>query len=130
MATLSRPLQVALLLAMAANAGVADAQDGPYPVDIELVRPPLSPDAGFAIDSPRVDRAGTWLVGGVFQYERSPLRLFIFNDLEGHVVAHRNALYLGANVALPARFSLGVSLPMGAHLGSSVPELEGDGVGG
>jgi outer membrane protein OmpA-like peptidoglycan-associated protein len=105
------------------------AQDGPYPVDIELVRPVLSPDAGFAVDSPRVDREGTWLVGGSFQYERSPLRLFIFNDLEGQVVAHRNALYLGANVALPYRFSLGMSLPMGAHLGSNVPDLEADGIG-
>jgi len=128
MASIFRPFALSALLA--AHAGVAAAQDeGPYPVDIELVRPVLSPDAGLAVDSPRVGRNGTWLVGGMFQYERSPLRLFIFNDLEGQVVAHRNALHLGLYAALPSRFALGVSVPMGAHLGSNVPELEGDGVG-
>lgn len=101
----------------------------PFPIDIEMARPSFSPDAAIAVESPRVGPRGSYRVGGFFQYERSPLRLFEYDALVGRLVAHRSVLHLGIDAAVSNRVSLFVQVPIAAHVGSDVPEYATDGVG-
>ena len=58
----------------------ARAQD-PFPIDLELLRPGLSPLGGFTVDAPQAVAPRTWSVGALLQYENAPLRLFDGDEL-------------------------------------------------
>ena len=98
-------------------------------LDIELVRPGFSTDDVLGVDSPIIADEGEFRVGLLMQYEKSPLRLVSFNDLQGPVINHRHALHLGLSYAPSRRFSARVVMPFAFHWGNQIEEWNGDGVG-
>ncbi len=113
--------------------GIADAQaQDSVPVDLEMVRPGLSPHGGFALDAPHAIAPRTWSVGGMIQYENAPLRLFDDGELVGPLVAHRTVLQLHGGVSFSRRTSLSLMLPVGIHFGADgeiVRSRNGGGLG-
>lgn len=93
------------------------AQDA-FPIDTELVHPAMSPAAGFAVEAPQSGLRGTWFVGGLVQYENSPLRIYDSEALLGSLVAHRGVFHLRAGVAASDRVAVGLTLPIAVHFGA------------
>jgi outer membrane protein OmpA-like peptidoglycan-associated protein len=107
-----------------ASSSAAWAQD-PFPLDVELVRPGLSPAGGFAVDAPEAVAAGVASVGGLLQYEDAPLRLYDGDALLGALVGHRVVAQLHAGVSVSRRTSFSVVVPFAAHFGSSTVDAVG-----
>lgn len=115
-------------LALLAIAGHAHAQDS-FPIDVEMVRPGLSPEGGFGIDVPWAGPRRTWSVGALLQYEWSPLRLYDNQDLLGSLVEHRNVLQVHTGIAVSDRTSLSLVVPVGVHFGAGDVEFARNGGG-
>ncbi|HMV68127.1 MAG TPA: OmpA family protein, partial [Myxococcota bacterium] len=111
-----------------ALAGPAVAQDA-FPIDVELVRPGLSPMGGFSVDAPQAGAPRTWSLGALAQYESAPLRLFDGVDLVGPLVAHRAALALHTTFSVSRRTSFSLVLPMSVHFGAGDVERARNGLG-
>lgn len=109
----------------------AAAQDAARAVNIELVRPTFSPRAGFGTDTPYIERAGQARGGLQLQYQRAPLQLIAFDEVQGEVVRNRAVAQAGASYAISERFAARVVVPVALHFDSEPfePELDGDGVG-
>ncbi len=122
---LVRPLTV---LALLAASTAALAQDG-FPIDVELVRPGLSPAGGFAVDAPQAVAPLVWSAGALIQYENTPLRLFDNGDVVGSLVAQRTAIQLHAGLSISKRTSFSLLLPIGAHFGAGDVEYARNGAG-
>lgn len=107
-------------LALVLLPAVAWAQDEEpsYPLDIELLRPGLSPWGTFSIDAPQAGRRGLWSAGALLQYERAPLRLFDGSELMGHLVANRAVLQAHVGVSASKRTSFSLMVPVGVHFGA------------
>jgi outer membrane protein OmpA-like peptidoglycan-associated protein len=117
------------LALLAIGSTVAVAQEEGFPIDVELVRPGLSPEGGFGVDAPQSGGRGIWSVGALLQYEYSPLRLFDGDQLLGRMVAHRNVLQVHAGIGVSRRTSLSFMLPVGVHFGSDDVDQARDGAG-
>jgi len=116
------------LLALGVASDPANAQEG-FPVDIERVRPGLSPRGGFAVDAPHAIVGRTWSAGVLVQYENAPLRLFEDGVLIGPLVAHRQVFQLHGGVSFSKRTSVSFMLPVSVHFGASDTEYGRDGAG-
>jgi outer membrane protein OmpA-like peptidoglycan-associated protein len=108
----------------AASSATAWAQD-PFPLDVELIRPGLSPAGGFAVDAPDAVATGAWSVGALVQYEDAPLRLYDGDALLGALVGHRVVAQLHGGVSVSRRTSFSVVVPFAAHFGSSTVDAVG-----
>ena len=102
---------------------------GPYPSDIEMVRPSFTPFGPIGVAAPQKMVKGTWGYGMTVQWQRDPLRLYEFDELVGSVVRSRTAYHLGAVYAATDRMAVTMSLPFARNTGSDIPELAGDGWG-
>lgn len=121
-----RPLIVAVALSAAVPAA---AQDEGFPIDVEMIRPGLSPMGGFGVDAPQAIAAKTWSVGALLQYENAPLRLYDGDDLLGPLVAHRTVLQLHAGISASKRTSFSLMIPVGGHFGADDTERARNGFG-
>jgi len=129
---LSRSLTASVLLALALPAWAQDVQipdHTPYPFDIEIARPGASPDRLFAMDSPRDGRRNTFALSTYYQYERSPLRVFVYDNLVGRVISNRNVLHLGGMWSATNRVAIGASIPLAVHSGGDLGNLDNNGFG-
>ncbi len=119
------------LLFLALWCSGAQAQDAEIelPIDIELLRPAFSSDAGLGVDSGRFPAPRTLTAGILLQHERNPLRMYEYGDLIGNVVARRTAMHLGVTYTASRRIGVRMVIPMAVHQGSTVPEFSGDGFG-
>jgi outer membrane protein OmpA-like peptidoglycan-associated protein len=121
-------LATSLLLLVGSDAR-AQSNDEPFPIDVEMVRPGLSPLGGFQVDAPQTGGRGVWSVGALLQYENSPLRLYDGADLLGPLVAHRNVLQVHGGAAISKRTSLSFMLPVSVHFGAGDTERSANGAG-
>jgi outer membrane protein OmpA-like peptidoglycan-associated protein len=116
------------MMVLATLSGAARAQEG-FAIDLELLRPGLSPRGGFSVDAPHAIAAKTWSVGGLVQYENTPLRLFDGDTLLGPLVAHRTVVQLHAGISVSKRTSFSFMVPVGAHFGAGDVERARNGGG-
>lgn len=125
--SLGRRLLAQVLLV--AGPGVAAAQDEGLPIDLELLRPGLSPQGGFGVDAPHPGGRGIWSAGALLQYENSPLRLYDGDSLLGQIVGHRIVAQLHAGVGVSKRTSFSLMVPVAGHFGSDEVDYARDGGG-
>lgn len=121
------PATLLVLSALSLVSVPSVAQAAGYSLDIEMVKANFSPGAVVGVQSPLQGRTGTWRVGGLVQFEDSPLILFTDNAEEGTVVGQRLALDLGVSWDASDRVSVHAIVPAALSFGSTVPELAADG---
>jgi outer membrane protein OmpA-like peptidoglycan-associated protein len=101
--------------------------------DVEMIRPSLSSGAILGVDSPVVDRPGSYRVALYTQYEKNPLELWLADEKAGNIVGNRTLFDLGLSYDAARNLSLSVRLPLALSWGSmdtsvgSAPLLSSDG---
>lgn len=100
-----------------------------YSLDIELLRPTLSPNALPGVEAPDIVGKGAWHLNTQLQWERAPLTLYQGGIDVGPVIGGRSTLDIGAGYDVSDRFSLYTTLPLSVQGGSDTFEFSADGAG-
>ncbi|MCB9760921.1 MAG: OmpA family protein [Alphaproteobacteria bacterium] len=108
-----------ILPALALTSGAARAEG--FSADVEMVRPTFSPGTPPGVESPVITGKGAMRAGLLYQYQRDPVLLYLYDDEAGSAVRNRRAMHFGYAYDLTDRVSLRGVLPVAYHSGFDAP---------
>lgn len=98
-------------------------------VDVEMLNPTFSAGGPAGVESPFIAGKGALRMGLLYQYQRDPVILYLYNEEAGSVIANRRSAALGVAWDLSDRFSLRGSIPVAWQAGTDQPDYAYEGLG-